>query len=286
MHADGMLPGRYRVSVRCAGYVSHDRYPVIELRDHDITGLVWEVDAGAAIQGRVVTSWGAPIGGVYVSASMVRGAARAKDGWSSDISSADGSFALAGLVPGRYRVEASASSHIGPKDGWLIDVAAGAQLTKQLVIEDGGSIKGLVVDAHDKPVGSVHVRAAGAAERSARTNADGTFELDGLRPGDYTVVAMHAWWSGALRKPGSNDDDRQGNKVAVAAGRASSSSWRHSPASSPAVSSTRAAGPSRTHSYLQRANRMPRARSARASLPPAGRGMNGRRCRAWMARSS
>ena len=53
--AGGVLPGTYRVRVFCTGYMVRDRYDSITVGDADVTGLVWEVDVGARIRGKVLS---------------------------------------------------------------------------------------------------------------------------------------------------------------------------------------------------------------------------------------
>ena len=217
--ADGVLPGTYSVSVGCAGYQSRDTYAPIKLADKDATGLVWEVEAGSAIVGKVVTKAGEPVEGAEVWASTIGGAARAKGGWGGDTTQRDGHYELVGLKPGSYRIGVSSDHGIGPKDGFKVDVAAGAKVEKDLVLDDAGAIKGSVVDASGKPVAGVRISARsttgmwGWGDNNTSDEA-GNFTIEGLRPGDYRVTAQRTW-NDQLRKPGTTDDSKQGEKVTV-----------------------------------------------------------------------
>lgn len=217
--ADGVLPGTYSVSVGCAGYQARDKYAPIELADEDATDLVWEVEAGAAVVGKVVTKAGEPVEGAEVWASTIGGAARAKGGWGGDTTQRDGHYELVGLKPGSYRIGVASDHGIGPKDGFKVDVAAGAKVERDLVLDDAGTIKGSVVDASGKPVAGVRISArsiSGMWGWGDNTTSDeaGNFVLDGLRPGDYRVTAQRTW-NDQLRKPGTTDDSKQGEKVTV-----------------------------------------------------------------------
>ena len=221
LHVDGILPGTYSVDAGCSGYQSKDKYDDIVITDKDLDKQVWLVEAGATIKGMVRTKAGAPVEDANIYARTVGGAARSKTGWGNDTSARDGTYAIKGLKAGTFKLEISSEVGKGPLDGEKVDIAAGATLQKDFVLEDGGSIKGMVVDDKGAPVTGVHVRASSLTKgwewggSDVRTKPDGSFTLDNLRPGDYRVTAQRGVWSDDLRKPGSTDDAKQGEKVAV-----------------------------------------------------------------------
>jgi protocatechuate 3,4-dioxygenase beta subunit len=223
LHADGVLPGTYKVNVNCEGYLERDKYPDVVVKDKDVDGLVWEVEAGAEIKGRVLARAGTPIEDANIWARNVGGAARAKTTWGSDRSARDGTYSLKGLKAAKYKIETSSDKGNAPKDGWKLDVTAGAVIEKDLVLEDGGVIKGTVVDAQGKAVAGVNVRALSVSgttswnDSNVRTGADGSFVLDNVEAGSYRVLAHRGWWSDELRKPGTTDDAKQGERVTVVA---------------------------------------------------------------------
>jgi protocatechuate 3,4-dioxygenase beta subunit len=227
LHADGVLPGTYQPHVECEGYKELDKYPPIEIVDKDATGLTWQVEAGATIRGRVLTHAGTPVEDVAVWARSTGGGARDKTGWASDESRHDGTYKLTGLKAGTHNIDISTDAGNGPKDGWKVDVAATATVEKDLILEDSGKIHGVVADPDGKPITGAHIVAMpitggwryGGGD--IRSGDDGTFTVDGLRPGDYRVMAHRGWWSDTMRKPGSNDDAKQGERASVAAGKTS-----------------------------------------------------------------
>ncbi len=219
--AEGVLPGSYEPSVSCEGYQTRDKYDRIEITTEDVSGVVWEVDAGATIRGKVLARSGTPIEDARIWARTTGGAARAKTGWGGDESARDGSYALEGLKPGTYTLEVSSDRGAPPKDGYKIDVAAGATVEKDLVLEDVGTIKGVVVDANGAPVTKVNASAylvsgGGRGWANREVDENGAFTLEGLRPGEYRVNAQRGW-SDALKKPGQTDDAKKGEKVQVKA---------------------------------------------------------------------
>ncbi|MBA3392872.1 MAG: carboxypeptidase regulatory-like domain-containing protein [Deltaproteobacteria bacterium] len=222
--AEGVLPGKYTVDVGCRGFQGREKYDPIVVTDKDVTGLVWEVDPGATVRGRVLAKSGTPVEDADIWARSIGGNARGKTGWGGDRSTRDGSYELTGLRPGSYKLEVSTDKGVGPKDGYKVEVAAGATVEQDLVIEDAGSVKGLVVDAEGKPVGGISVSARALAGGGSwsfgggenKTADDGTFSIESLRPGEYRISAQRSW-SEQLRKPGTSDDAKQGERATVRA---------------------------------------------------------------------
>lgn len=224
--ADGVLPGNYTPEIECDGFMAREKYTPIPITDTDVLGIVWEVDPGATVRGHVRTKSGEPVEDANVWARTVGGAARARGGWGGGESDRAGTYELVGLRAGTYRIEASSDKGLSPKDGFRVEVAAGAVIEQDLVLEDGGSIKGIVVDATGAPVSGIDVHArltagGGRGWGDKKSDETGAFVLEGLRAGDYRVTANRGW-STTLRKPGTTDDAKQGEKVTVRANQAAS----------------------------------------------------------------
>ncbi|HEU0032266.1 MAG TPA: carboxypeptidase regulatory-like domain-containing protein [Kofleriaceae bacterium] len=218
LYADGVLPGTYTVSASCEGYQSRDKYEPIVVADKDVTGVVWDVDPGATVRGRVLTKSGEPVEGAEVWARTVGGAARDKDAWGGDDSARDGSYELTGLRAGTYQIEVTSKRGIQPRDAEKVVVAAGAVVERDLRLDDGGTIEGVVVDADGKPVAGIDVNARPTTSAwdggDAQTMHDGTFTIAPVRGGEYRVTAERNW-SEMLRKPGTTDDAKQGERAVV-----------------------------------------------------------------------
>lgn len=216
-----VLPGRYEVSIYCEGYLARDRYDAVVVASADVDGLVWTVGPGGRIRGTVRTAGGEPVADASVSARVAGGAARAQRSWGHDTSRADGTFRMKGLAAGDYAVEVHASGQRGPDEAPRVTVPPGGEGSIDVVLPAGGTIAGAVVDTDGKPVSGARVRVAndgwswGAGE--GRTDDDGRFAIEGVRPGERRVVASRGW-SQTMRRPGSSDDDVQGERVTVAAG--------------------------------------------------------------------
>lgn len=218
--AEGVLPGTYDVKVWCDGYRPHDDYDPVVVAGADVSGVVWEVETGAKIRGKVVTRSGEPIDGALVMCWGTSAAAREQAGYTADRSKPDGAFALAGLSPGTYRVTVSTDRGLAPREGYAIAVAPAATVERDLVIDDGGKLIGSVVDDTGKPVANariVAIRNTSSYAPEVDSDASGGFAIEPLRPGDYQITARRNGQD-VLHRPGTTDDARQGEKVTVRAG--------------------------------------------------------------------
>ncbi len=223
--ADGVLPGDYKPELGCDGYQPREKYDHVVIADADVTHIEWLVDTGAVIKGKIRTKSGEPVEDAEIWARTTTGAARAKTGWGGDESARDGTYELTGLKPGSYKIEVTSTKGVAPKDGFKVDVAAGATVEKDLVLDDVGTLTGLVIDANGAPVSSIDINTrilGGGRSWGGDHSSDdaGAFTIEGLRPGDYRVVAQRGW-SDTLRKPGTTDDAKQGERVTIRANQVS-----------------------------------------------------------------
>ncbi|MFN0251198.1 MAG: carboxypeptidase regulatory-like domain-containing protein [Kofleriaceae bacterium] len=223
---DGVLPGTYKVSAWCQRKLGRDEYEKVVVVDKDITGLVWEVDEPAVVSGKVTLKSGEPVADVEINARLVGGAARDKQDWNRDVTDVDGTYEMRKLKTGTYKLEVSTEAGLADKDGYKVETKAGAPVTKDIVLDDGGTLVGTVVDEQGKPIPNVTIKATPLSEQSFtfywgetpnKSDASGAFTVTGLRPDDYRVTATRGWES--LRKPGTNDDAKQGEKAKVEAGK-------------------------------------------------------------------
>jgi protocatechuate 3,4-dioxygenase beta subunit len=147
------------------------------------------LEVGIAIRGRVRSKAGQPI----ADADGARDRHAHGERPQRARSEADGTFVLAGLEAGVYRVTAEAVG-FGQEDKTA--EAGGDPL--DLVLSPAGTVTGRVVDDRGQPVESFRVSAA-AAESSGRmmrmprfeeaVSEDGRFTLSNLAAGTYVVTA-------------------------------------------------------------------------------------------------
>ena len=83
----------------------------------------------------------------------------------------------------------------------------------------GTNVTGSVVDDSGQPVANARVTTTGKSWsywENSRTRDDGSFEIAGMRPGNYRVTARRGW--DEMRRPGGSDDDVHGEEVVVRPG--------------------------------------------------------------------
>ena len=221
--AEGVLPGTYKVEPWCEGYQSRDKYDPIVVTDKDVTGVEWIVEPGATIIGKVLTKRGEPIEDAQITGRTIGGAARARSDWAGGNSLRDGSYEIKGLHSASYKLEVSSDRGIAPKDGYTVELTGGRSVEKNLILDDGGTLKGTVVDANGIPVADVSIDATPLIDamrwwggEDIKSDAKGAFTIDTLRPGDYRVTARRGW-TDQLKKPGTTDDAKQGEKTTIIA---------------------------------------------------------------------
>jgi protocatechuate 3,4-dioxygenase beta subunit len=223
-----VMPGSYEVEVGCGGFRAEDEYPALVIAAGTAPPeQEWTVRAGGRIRGAVRSADGEPVARAWISARLdspePRKSWRGGDGAATE---EDGSFLIDGLRAGTYEVRVDVADLPVPEAPQRVAVAEGGEAAVELRLEEGGGVVGDVVDDAGRPVPRVTVLAQGRARwsfgnDSAQTRDDGSFSLDGLRPGAYRLVAMRAGvfgWGAGMRAPGKGDDDQSGQEVRVVAG--------------------------------------------------------------------
>ena len=164
------------------------------------------------VTGRIVDAeTGEPIVGSRVFISNVTPVARPGSVPSTPMTpfivetNANGVFDVAGVSPGRWRVQAQKPGYVqfGTAGSPVtIEVSRGSVLIPEIRLERGGAIAGRVLDAKGNVLSGVTVqayellRAANGSVRptstgmSVQTNDLGEFRLSGLVPGQYYVAAV------------------------------------------------------------------------------------------------
>ena len=199
-------PGAPRgILVRAAGYVPANQFQLEARLDQRVT-----VKRGGTIQGTVVDATGKPAAGALVVCDEV-----------AVLTDATGAYRLPGVDTGLRAVEALWKDDFAARKD-AIRVQRGAEAAVALRLARAATITGSVVDETTrKPVAGVRVGASSGGfffggrrqrrERSARTDAKGTFRLTGLAPRAYTVSAEREGYltssirgvTGGLATPGT-----------------------------------------------------------------------------------
>lgn len=205
----GLKAGRYMVMPFGQGWLP--KMEMTRVGDEDVDDLLLSLDAGVTIRGRVVPT---PSLGTTIRASVVQD--DADDGsltaalsamttvWSTLATSEvqpDGSFEFGPVLPGDFLLEAGAPG--GATGSVRVQVGSEGAEDVELEIADQPRLAGTVLDEDDHPVAGVSVALAripapgeskllsSATELRLRdvTDAQGAFEVRGIEPGRYTVIA-------------------------------------------------------------------------------------------------
>ncbi len=197
--------GRYYLSARAAGFPEL-LVPGIEVaadpsgaRPVDLGTLV--LKPGIELAGRVVDAEGEPVAAAELSLRNADGeqlvVQRADSAWfASTTSRANGSFHLAGLPRDSRLVLLAMAGGYLPREQAVTTGSDDQRLDVEL--SRGARLAGVVLDPAGRPAAGARVdvtadpdqqRMSTSTSRTALTDAEGRFEVLGLRPGGYTIDA-------------------------------------------------------------------------------------------------
>lgn len=227
----GVRPGHYKVTVQCRGYQKLEvKEPLDIVQGKDRTGLQWTVTDGASLVGTITQKGGAPVVGARVLLQSKKPSGSMFEGNTNTRTDEFGHYQLRGVTPGAYSMRVASTTAPSPKIPFDVELTLGTVVTKDVVLDLGGTLRATVVDNDGQPVKGVDVQTRAMESVSgmmfffggggAPTGADGVVTKEGLAAGTYRVTAQRSW-SNRMRKPGSTDDDVQGEKVVVKAGETS-----------------------------------------------------------------
>jgi hypothetical protein len=175
--------GDVTVFIRADGYLPKEAPAVVFPDADEAPSIEISLEAGVAVQGRVTTSTGQPLDEVEVSA-----AGNGSAGDTEVETDEDGRFRFPGLSPGTVTLHFQRRGYVSVRksfdtaDTTRVDVSLTPGLAlKGVVLSDGAGVPHVYVGASSS--------AAGAADGSATSGEGGTFTIEGLTPGRYTVTA-------------------------------------------------------------------------------------------------
>jgi hypothetical protein len=185
-----LRPGSYELIAR-QGLAFAARRLTVE-PGKDVLELVVDLGIGGEISGTVRSESGAPLAGAEV---LARPEGR------EATSDAGGRFRLAPLPAGRYAVVASAKGFMDETSPET-EVREGLASSVELVLRPLSPLRGFVVDEAGTPVPDAELAAewrAAGSEREyfpgryghAESKRDGSFELDGIVAGTFTLRGTH-----------------------------------------------------------------------------------------------
>jgi protocatechuate 3,4-dioxygenase beta subunit len=179
---DGIADGDRLIEFHKTGFITAQK-PVQVKGGKDVQ-LDAELDPGHELRGRVADRSGRGVAGAYITAT---GAGERRSD-NMIVSDADGSFVVAGLADGKYRVTARKE---GMVSGDASDVDLPQTRPLSLTLDAGATITGRVTGVTAEELTQVVVMAVGGTSRNQTyTDASGNFSLSGLPDGQVRVDAF------------------------------------------------------------------------------------------------
>jgi protocatechuate 3,4-dioxygenase beta subunit len=209
--AAGLDPGTYQVRAEGSGHarVLSEPFEVADGSTADVGTL--RVDTGVALQGRVLDDAGAPVEDATI--ALKDEAGRPVYLFSLVTTGSDGRYAVAGLTPGVYVVQAEIKGY-APAARQVVVTEVGARA--DLVLARGGTAEVLVQDEEGQPVAGARVVLVDEAGEPvlrtlslvnlfegnlSRTDGNGMVRIPDLGAGRYTVGARRRGWDLAGSPP-------------------------------------------------------------------------------------
>lgn len=183
-----LSPGMYQVDMQAVGFIQPEVPYTISVAPvgRPSHAHVWSVDTGAAIAGTAVDQEGNPVSDAVIYVASIDGGEQ-----KADQTSVDGTFNVSGLqggiysVTGRHKALSSDEQSVEVKKNGIKDATL-------LRFFSSAAITGVVSNGDDLPIPRAAVSAYATQTLEARTitaSTDGKFEIAGLRPDRYRIVA-------------------------------------------------------------------------------------------------
>ncbi|MBL9079738.1 MAG: carboxypeptidase regulatory-like domain-containing protein [Planctomycetes bacterium] len=206
----GIPPGRVRVRVRADGCADAPNQEVDLAPGQTSDVLVFRLEPGQSVAGRVVDGAGQPVSDAQVTAHRQRDdggrrgpfafridpedfdflALSSAQGRRSAVSDSKGGFVIAALEPGRYRFTAR-HPDLAKASSADVEVVAGTPLPPiEIRLDAGGGVEGSVTGLGMRPLRDALMVAfslQAGTMRSSTTDQAGFYRIDGLPPGQYMV---------------------------------------------------------------------------------------------------
>ncbi|MEM1202795.1 MAG: carboxypeptidase-like regulatory domain-containing protein [Acidobacteriota bacterium] len=194
---EGLEPGIRRLRVQGEGFIPAERAGIEISKGVDLEGVEVVLKRGATVSGRVTAKGGDPVPEAMIRVASAGGRSMGRAGFlNSARTDADGRYQLGGVEPGRRTLEVY-HSEFG-RAAETLEVRADAGNRQDFTLgAQGTTVSGVVIDPDGSPlpganlslVPSAAARASGVAGLS---DAEGRFEIEGVRDGQYRLLAAHA----------------------------------------------------------------------------------------------
>ncbi|ATB31366.1 carboxypeptidase-like regulatory domain-containing protein [Melittangium boletus] len=195
--------GTYTVTARRGEEAAALREPLVVSAGRTVRGVRLQLGPGAVLEGRVwARATGAPVADAHVDISPLGG--------NGDLGRAstdgEGRFSVSGLAPGAYDVVVGAPGFSSVlRRGVTVD--ATERFPLDVVLASTGRVEGWVRDTEGRPVVSARVLTAPSTDVletspvEARTDAEGHYQLEGLKPGYQRLIARREGATQGIIRP-------------------------------------------------------------------------------------
>lgn len=184
---DSVPPGATVLVASAPGHAS-GRLNINVEEGKEVSGVELQLDTGVKLVGRVTGANGSPLSDVQVRVLPSPTGGFATSGMDrSSITDADGEYSIEALEAGEESVSFSHPKHAASRKDVTLK---GRETRLDVQLTSGGRVTGSVVTESGAPVAEADVEASsGSGWESARTNANGVFELESVTPGRYRFRA-------------------------------------------------------------------------------------------------
>lgn len=179
---DGLDVGQYTVSASASGFVAPTPQTV-SVTDYGTTSTVQlQFQLGSSIIGEATINE-VPTGGVTVT---LNGPVNA-----TTTTAPDGTYSFGVLPLGTYTVSFDLNGYISPADQSVTISTPGSTTTVNGELNVPSTVSGSILDPNGNPLAGATITLDGPVYATATSANDGTFTVDGLDVGTYTVT-VHA----------------------------------------------------------------------------------------------
>lgn len=233
----GVEPGYYMIVASGEGWAPTPSNTFQVLDGQDPPTMTVNLRVGGTLRGRVVDASGTPVSGATVTSRDTQTPDNGNDVFFGSFvtstatertarTNAEGQYVLPNLAPGKYKVVIDHPQYAGATvtdlqvgDGQAVDVPS-------TTLREGGTVRGVVI-AGGSPVARGFLQLYSTSEPSrsyqARTDSEGRFEIQHVRPGSYKLTATRS-------SPTSSSDpfqailDQQASEVVLSVSEGSATS--------------------------------------------------------------
>jgi protocatechuate 3,4-dioxygenase beta subunit len=186
---DGVEPGTRSIAADHDGHVR-------SVRDLEVTRgdnrLDFRLEPGLTVSGRVLDEGGAPVSGARVSLESPDERFTFRSG--GELTDDAGAFAVEGVAPGAYTVSAQMEGFAAARQEG-VEVAGAPVAGVELHLSRGTTVTGRLLGVELAEMAGARVLAGSFANTSrmpafAAVDYDGSYRIDGLAPGEWTLMAV------------------------------------------------------------------------------------------------